>query len=351
MKRLSLILILSTSMLPGPAGAGGAVATYEELPALANSGVAVAAASFDGAVLAGTGRRGCCFSQAFRWSSQDGVRWLPPRHEAEHSSARAISLDGHVILVETRISTAMQALRWLPDGELVAVTPAGQSHQGLAMNADGTVIGGAEYLYHSPDSEQPYLWSEAEGYRILPVPDGADGTRPTHFDPDPAVVHGVFFADGPEPGDPAVPMRIRWRNDAIDPASLAPVPDDTLQIGQIALEQSLQVAGIDRSWPMSIVWMDLRGGILLGSEPSSNQALIWTRSNGVCRLEDWLRALLVELPEDTVWEGSLVSADGRVLMGVGHRKGGEEQVPWRVSSEMPLADIVPAAPGCAASAR
>ncbi|WP_448122471.1 hypothetical protein [Stenotrophomonas riyadhensis] len=350
MKRLSLILILSTSMLPGPAGAGGAAATYEELSSLANSGVAVVAASFDGAVLAGTGRRGCCFSQAFRWSRQDGVHWLSPRNEAEDSSARAISRDGQIILVETRISTAMQVLRWLPDGERVAVTPVSQSHRGLAMNADGTVVGGAEYLYNSPDSEQPYLWSEAEGYRILPAPEGADGTRPTHFDPDPAVVHGIFFVDGPEPGDPARPMRIRWRNDEIDPASLAPMPDDTLQIGQIAVEQSLQVAGIDRYEPMSIVWMDLQGGILLGSEPFSNQALIWTRSNGVCRLEDWLRALPVELPEETRWEGSLVSPDGRVLVGVGHRKEGEEQVPWRVSSEVPLADIVLSAPGCAASA-
>ncbi|HDS1532912.1 TPA: hypothetical protein QEK88_002797 [Stenotrophomonas maltophilia] len=350
MKRLSLILILSASMLPGTSGAGDVVATYEELPSLANRGVAVVAASFDGAVLAGTGHRGCCFSQAFRWSSQDGVRWLSPRNEAEESSAWAISRDGQILLVETQISSAMQVLRWLPDGELVAVTPIGQSHQGRAMNADGTVVGGAEYLYHSPDSEQPYLWSEAEGYRILPAPEGADGTRPTHFDPDPAVVHGIFFVDGPEPGDPAVPMRIRWRNNDVDPASLAPLPDDTLQIGQIALEQSLQVAGIDRSEPMSIVWMDLRGGILLGSEPFSNQALIWTRSNGVCRLQDWLRALPVELPEDTRWQGSLVSPDGRVLVGVGHRKGGEEQVPWRVSLEVPLADIVLPAPGCAASA-
>lgn len=351
MKQLFLTLILSTSMLPCPAGAGGAAATYEELPSLASGDVAIMAASFDGAVLAGTGRRGCCFSQAFRWSSQEGDRWLAPRNEAEDSSAWAVSRDGQIILVETRISTAMQVHRWLPDGALVAVTPIGQSHQGLAMNADGTVVGGAEYLYHSPDDERPFLWSEAEGFRILPAPEGADGTRPTHFDVDPAVVHGIFSVDGPEPGDPAVPMRIRWRNDEIDPSSLAPVPDDTLQIGEIALEQSLQAAGINRAEPMSIVWMDLQGGILLGTEPFSSQALIWTRSNGVCRLQDWLRALSVELPADTRWEGSLVSPDGRVLVGVAYRNGGEERVPWRVRSEVPLADLALAAPGCAASAR
>ncbi|KAA8993769.1 hypothetical protein FJU31_17940 [Stenotrophomonas cyclobalanopsidis] len=351
MKQLFLTLIPFTLILAAPAGAGGIAAIYEELPTLANGEVAIMAASFDGAVLAGTGRRGCCFSQAFRWSSQDGVRWLAPRNEAEDSSVRAISRDGQIILVETRISNAMQAHRWLPDGGRVAVTPVSPSHQGLAMNADGTVVGGAEYLYHSPADERPYLWSEAEGFRILPAPEGADGTRVTHFDVDPAVVHGIFFVDGPGSGDPAVPMRIRWRNDEIDPSSLAPVPDDTLQIGQVALQQSLRVAGIDRAEPISIVWMDLQGGILLGSEPFSSQALIWTRSNGVCRLQDWLRGLSVELPADTRWEGSLVSPDGRVMVGVGYRNGGEERVPWQVRSEVPLADIVLAAPGCAASIR
>ena len=350
-----LLLLLSPSVL------ATTPVSFEELHEL--RGLSITASSADGRVVAGTGLIDCCSSQAFRWDGTGPVLYLETPPGQVETYSRNISADGRVVLVEARADIAARTgYRWLQDGTLSAVTPAGNPHTVFAISADGRQVAGSTFRRDDPDQQTPFVWSPQEGYRTLRIPAGTLGADPAYFDDDGHTLHGVgYIVDmASSHGDSRAmrPIAMRWRDGEPEPVAsrnrlVAYLSGEGRQLSQAeadALDLSMPYPDLPGGEPMRVNWVGVDNEIILGQGTLSHAWLIRTRANGTCRLTDWLDALGVAYPRDARLQGRLASRDGRTLFGesVG-AEDAEPSTPWRLVADVPLGRIrVSSAPQCGA---
>ncbi len=133
------------------------------------------ACSDDGNILVGGSGIGGGRTQAFRWTQGTGMVGLGRLgNTTEYSFAWNISANGNVIVGDSATNTPyLSAFRWSQGtgmvslGTLVSDPPTPHS-SALAVNADGTLIGGIAYLEPIGNStSQAFIWDQAHGMRRL----------------------------------------------------------------------------------------------------------------------------------------------------------------------------------------
>ena len=350
---LALLLVLIGSDVTRST-APASVAMFEELHGL--HGSIITAASADGTAVAGVGEgvgQDGLFSRAFRWDGAGPVQWL------EHTTVRAISADGRVVLVERQ--NPERVYRWLPDGPLLPITDMPGS---LAINDDGSAIAGfvsqgftrggqADSSVGAPDVGALFLWTERDGYRLLTLPKGVRDAEPAYFSDDGHTLYGRGAREGWDR------VLVRWQDGEPIEAPLTPLIQ-TAYDWQAYLLPLAEADTLDLRYPnpgvsgggesMFIEWVSADRDVILGIGSWIGTPMIWTRANGACRLTDWLNALGVTYPRDAYLQGLLTSRDGRMLFGRKRNLALTDDTPWRIVAPTPLGQIrVSSSPYCGGS--
>ncbi len=264
--------------------------------------------SADGSVI--VGERITAWSgggKAFRWTQGNGMVGLGDLPEGVHNSkAYGVSADGSVIVGNSFVGPnsymgSMEAFRWSSDGGLVGLgdLPGGDLHSSVGdVSADGSVVVGKSL---SASGMEAFRWTSDGGMVGLgDLPGGSFLSRATGVSADGSVVVGngrnVLGYEA-----------FRW----------------TLGGGMVGLGD---LPGGAFSSVATGVSAD--GSVVVGS--SGGAAFIWDEINGMQSLEDLLMDLGADL---TGWDEisvSGISADGRVIMGVGSHVGTYHEA-WRAT--------------------
>jgi probable HAF family extracellular repeat protein len=131
------------------------------------------ATSGDGSVVVGNGRLGLFDTQAFRWTAASGMvglGFLPGSGvpgSGRVSASRATSVDGSVVVGDSRSGSGIEAFRWTASSGMVGLgdLPGGDYiSRGNAVSGDGQVIAGEGT---TASGSEAFLWTVGAGIRSL----------------------------------------------------------------------------------------------------------------------------------------------------------------------------------------
>jgi len=110
-------------------------------------------------------------TEAFRWTQQTGLVGLGDLGGAAfHSEARAVSLDGSVIVgASDSAGPRQEAFRWTQTSGMVGLGDliGSSASIALAVSADGSVIVGDSYANFDPCQHIAFIWDSSSGIRSL----------------------------------------------------------------------------------------------------------------------------------------------------------------------------------------
>jgi probable HAF family extracellular repeat protein len=251
-------------------------------------------ASGDGSVVVGqSGSSNGLGFEAFRWTSggMQGLGFIPGSFDSE---AYGVSGDGAVVVGESTLIAdgTSRAWRWTAGGGMVdlgLLTGTGES-RAFAASGDGSVVVGS--------SGRPFRWTQAGGMAELGcLPGGCAGTAAA-VTSDGSVIVGVGVGGG------GLNEAFRWT-----------------QAGGIAGLGVLAGATASQAFDVSD-----DGATVVGR--SSGRAFVWTPGAGMRDLQAVLVGLGLDLTGWTLSTADGVSADGTVIVGYGSNPSGQMEA-WR----------------------
>lgn len=156
----SVLRVIALLMLPGLASAGSFIG-LGDLPGGRTDSVAFGI-SADGTTAVGYGINSVGGSEAFRWTSNDGMVGLGVMSPLGGSIASAASADGSVIV---GYDYNLGAFRWTSGGGMTSLwspTTSIRPTDALGVSADGNVITGIGHT-NWPANSQAYRWTSDSG--------------------------------------------------------------------------------------------------------------------------------------------------------------------------------------------
>lgn len=252
--------------------------------------------SATGAVTVGYGNPAGGQERAFRFAN--GVsQVLPVPAGYQRSRAFGVSGDGSITVgnINTNINDLPVAARWTPSGvqNLGFAVPNAFTSTARGISGDGRTIiavsaGGTSAF------REACTWTEADGWRILPVPAGIGAG----YDAQPSAINanGTVIVGGVLP-DVGPGVVLKWTNQAV---SVLP--------------------GLGSNWTMNASAVDATGSVVVGGGTnltlSRSEALLWRDQNQPILLYDYLASNGLQLPSFTLLETCRgVSGDGMTFTG------------------------------------
>lgn len=321
-----------------------------DLPGDAEFHSAAAGISADGRVIVGTSRS-INGPEAFRWEEGTMTGLGDPPGGGFSSGALAVSADGAVIVGLGRSDAGMQACRWdagVPG--LLGDLPGGADANSRAtgVSADGSVVVGVAQSFLGAEG---FRWENGQMAGLGDLPGGGLQSEAFGVSPGGTIVVGAGeSANGSE--------AFRWTDGMFTPlgdlgggpfdsAAFAIAADGTTIVGAGSVTADVQPVRWIADLAVSLdpqpvgAFIDSRatavsadGSVIVGwgkEQPSTvgTRALIWDAHHG-------LRDLRVVLTDDfgldlSGWhlsEATGVSADGRIVVGVGINPSGNTEA-WR----------------------
>jgi len=293
----------------------------------------------------------------FVWTPADGMQSLgyiagDPSHGVT-TFPMAISADGSVVTGESTDNLALHAFRWTKATGIWGLgTPPADASAGTAISADGSVITGT-YLYGpSLLTGDLFQWTQATGITHIPLPAGDTYPTEAFASADGSVVVGISRPDSSGQANHV----FRWTQ-ATGAAVLPFLPGDDLAFGLSTTPDASVIVGWSTSAsgtaPLhGFRWSVDSGLQTLGTLPgqqgdtipsgvsadgrvivggAGGEAFIWTVDWGIWPLKDILECLGTgdPLPGWTLISATAISADGRVITGLGVNPDGQPSA-WRV---------------------
>lgn len=290
--------------------------------------------SADGSVVVGwTGGCDGGLLQAFRWTATDGMVGLG----GVTTDARGVSGDGSVVVGDIRYpDRTSDAFRWTASGGMDNLGSLNGHAVAMSASSDGSVIVGG--------SGGPFRWTASSGMVEL----GPNRGSANDVSDDGSVIVGSDFLSA-----------FRWTaDDGI--TILGPLPGDTSNHafavsgdGAVTVGSSYASPGREEAfrwtatdgvvglgvlpWWYSSVAVDVSadGEIVVGygETPFDRlEAILWDPTNGLRSMDEALSNLGLDLTGWTLTEARAISADGKVVVGVGRNPSGYLEG-WMASSD------------------
>lgn len=245
------------------------------------------AVSLDGSTVVGYSWEKLTF-HGFKYSN--GSMELLPGLDAENSRsfASGVSHDGRYIAGGAVVGGEGRAVRWTPTGpENLGVLPDHYESMGMAISANGKVVGGAQFG-SGPDTA--FLWREGVGSEALP-----------RFTPDDYASVNSLNASGSIAVGFSGNQAAVWRNGTV--RSLEGLPGGTFSVAYTISPDSRVI-----------------GGTAYDANFNSS-AVIWNDVLGMVDLGDYLQSLGVDVSDWEMYGVAGFSTDGSTLAGYGAYQG------------------------------
>ena len=282
---------------------------------------------------------------AFRWTQSDGIQSLGDLPgDLQRSSAYGVSADGSVVVGtgNTRFGgLPPQAFRWTADGGMVGLghltrfRP--QGSYATSVSSDGSVVVGAGRS--NPIYQEAFLWSQESGLKKLgDLPGGSASSFARGVSGDGSIVVGSSSSG--EGGE-----AMRWTEEE-GMQGLGDLDGGVFASQAYAISSNGSTIvgyGHSASGTEAFVWTedngiqglgDLPGGefrsealavsadgsTIVGqsaSEAGVQDAFIWTKNDGMQSLKQVLMAAGVDMSGWELLRATGVSANGRVVTGIG----------------------------------
>jgi uncharacterized membrane protein len=297
-----------------------------------DSNVEVQALSGDGSVVLGESSNAEGLGRAFTWTSERGFEILEPHPGDDSAFGTNLSLDGSVVVGS---SGGWRAVRWVASASPELLEPSQGGSDPLSesiaqsVSADGLNAVG----WRVESVAVPVIWIEGGETVVLGVPPGLP-SRGTGISADGNVVVGCVAADS-EIG--AFEEPFRWTSEL--GVQTLELPEGTTSGCAVAVsDDGATTVGVARSginWH-PVRWADgsppqvLFGGdgsvqevnadgsvIIAWREDAGGTSIVWDEEHGARSLQDALDASGVDYAGWTELIAVGVSADGRVLAGIG----------------------------------
>jgi probable HAF family extracellular repeat protein len=127
--------------------------------------------SRDGQVIVGFAYDGCALAHAFRWTAANGMVDLGSSVQGRSSLAGGVSGDGHVVVGYQESATGpRQGARWLDGREELIPGADGSVGQARAANVDGSIVVGQICHPAALDDQNAWIWTAQGGTKCLPAP-------------------------------------------------------------------------------------------------------------------------------------------------------------------------------------
>ena len=315
----------------------GSFAALGSLPGYLGS--EASAVSADGRVVAGSSRSRAGSTQAFRWTSPEGMAALGFLPQGSFSSATAISADGAVIVgnADGGNPSGLHAFRWTLDLGLtqLAGLPNAVVCAANAVSADGSVVAGTCL---APMNEA-FRWTPAAGAIGL----GRFGTGSNSTSTASAVSGDGAFIGGA--GHPALTGAVVWDASNV-PRIIGGLPGDTggaitalSRDGMVAAGISVNAAGHERAfrWTSTVEIVPLATGTFVATIATAisadgrritgwagresggpDTAVVWDESGALRAVSDLLSSDGQAASAGwSLTRARGISADGRVIVGEG----------------------------------
>lgn len=262
------------------------------------------AASGDGAAIAGFGGFGD--PEAFRWTQSDGMQGIG----GNSRRAYGISADGAVLVGERRSGADAEAFHWSveggmqPLGYLPHLPEWSPISAAYGVSADGATVVGSSSSF---SGQQAFRWTKQSGMVGLgDLPGGINHSGARAVTPDGSVIVG--FGRSAAGGE-----AFRWTA-AGGMQGLGDLPGGAFSSAASALSAD--------------------GSIVVGQATSADgaEAFVWDAVHGMRSLKSVLIAAGLELSDWTLSDARSISADGRVVVGVGLNAEGSTEA-WVATLE------------------
>jgi probable HAF family extracellular repeat protein len=294
----------------------GGLVSLGTLPSGTERGVA-RAASGDGSVIVGNALNGSNQNEAFRWTAATGMVGLGDLPGGFFESlANDVSEDGEVVVGQgisgDAESSRYQAFRWTDSGGIVGLgfLPGSGILRSTAeaANDDGSVVVG----YSTHAFQEAFRWTAATGMVGLGRLSGGTSSHAVNVSSDGKVIVG--FATNGDGFDEA----FRWSQSA-----------GMIGLGYLPGGDSQSIARAVSSDGRVVVG-------LAGQLDGGASAFVWDPAHGMRNLQDVLVnnfGMSALLTGWTLTDAVALSADGRVIAGLGINPSGDREG-WRV--ELPI---------------
>jgi probable HAF family extracellular repeat protein len=301
------------------------------------------------------------YFDAFIWNASYGITSLGGFAGANETSATAANANGSVIVgysgtVGTSPSYVdnIQAALWTKTGGAIGLgtLPGNTSSYAYGVSANGRVVVGYSNYSTSGESEQDeaFRWTKAGGMVGLGFLPGQVGGRSdaTGVSANGRVVVG--FA-----GTPGKDEAFRWTK-AGGMVGLGYLPGGTFTVAEAVSGNGRVVVGYGDSYPtptnqniQAIRWVggtmidigaffafatNYNGSVIVGKgdpgTPFGGDAVLWTAATGEESIQDLLMAEGVSTSGWTLFDATGISANGKIITGVGFDPSGNEEA-WIVN--------------------
>lgn len=255
--------------------------------------------SSDGSTIVGRYDSGAGFPEAFLWTAGGGFSMLGILAGGSISSACAVNADGTVVVGMSESAAGYEAFRWTAGGGMVSLgdLPGGGSDgQANGVSADGAIVVGRgltgvgyEAFRWTAGTGMVGLGSLLAGGESDALGISADGTT---------IVGSTDVAAG------AI-HAYRW----------------TVATGMVDLGA---LAGSSASVAYAV---NADGSVIVGSSSmgATNEAFLWTQSNGMVSLASYLQSRGVNLTGWNLDTATAVNADGTTIVGNAFNPSGDSE--------------------------
>jgi probable HAF family extracellular repeat protein len=126
--------------------------------------------SRDGQVIVGNAYDGCAAGHAFRWTPSSGMKDLGSSVQGKASLASGVSGDGRVAVGYQDTVNYRQGARWLDGRQELIPGADGFVGKARAANIDGSIVVGETCRPGLVDDQSAWIWTAQGGTKCLPVP-------------------------------------------------------------------------------------------------------------------------------------------------------------------------------------
>jgi probable HAF family extracellular repeat protein len=272
--------------------------------------------SSDGSVVVGVsshptrGRLGV----AYRWTAGGGMvdlGRLPLSHPPPgfRALANGVSADGRVVVGQASGEYTMEPFRWTEStgmaslGGFPEIPPGAASGEALDVSADGSVVVG--WGTGAQGYQNAFRWTASGGMEPL-------GGFPTGYNSEAVAVSADGRTVVGRAGPGTRSRAFRWT-----------AAEGVVWIGEEHPTRTSGASGVSADGRVVV------GGTFLGGNQLSDfEAVVWTAQEGKRSVKGVLEEAGVDLTGWTLVSAWGVSADGRVVVGVGRNPEGEQEA-WR----------------------
>jgi len=232
--------------------------------------------------------------EAFRWTPAGGMQGLGYLDGGVTSQANGVSADGGVVVGFGNSSRQRngEAFRWTEAGGMSGLgsLPGGSFSLATAVSGDGSTVVGRAFT----TNQEAFRWSETTGMVGLGFLPGGNRSNATAVSVDGSVVVGSASGPNDNPALPARTMAFRWT-----------ASGGMAGLGVLAGSNGTEATGVSADGSV-VVGLAVGGG---------DKAFIWTAEGGMQSLLDVLVAGgATELAGWSIFNAPAISADGRHVL-------------------------------------